>query len=60
MKKTQKLFNKVQSYQDKLFDVKRNPDGSLTHNIYKSDGGPREFKDEKTVEKWVKKHIKDR
>eukprot|EP00347_Sterkiella_histriomuscorum_P003558 403363832 len=61
IKKTKKLLNKVQSYQDRLLDVRRNPDGSLTHNIFKSDSSiPREFKDEKVFEKWVKRHLKER
>lgn len=41
--------------------MRRNADGSLTHNIFKSDEAtPREFKDEKVFEKWVKRHLKER
>lgn len=41
-------------------DAKLNPDGTLTHNIYEVDENKREFKDEETFYKWIKKHLKDR
>lgn len=61
MRKTKKTLNKIQSHLDKLLDVRKNADGTLTHNIYKNDSGnAREFKDEKVLDKWVKKHLKER
>lgn len=39
---------RVQSFLDKLNDVTMNPDGTVTHNIYKKNDKPREFKNVET------------
>jgi hypothetical protein len=44
---------------EKLNSVTVNPDGSVTHLIFKAkDGSPRQFKDEETHKKWVAKHLR--
>lgn len=59
-KKAHKLINKVTSIRDPLFEVKLNPDGTITHKVSTNEKlQAREFKDLSTYEKWVNKHLKD-
>lgn len=53
--RAKKMFKKVQSIQDKMYDIKVNEDGSVEHKVLlATDKTPRKFKDLDTFNKWVK------